>query len=144
LTRSAAAPRERLPLGLGVPPHPQQQRDEGQLGHQQQHAAAGQLLQPRDRGRVQRRDVVEQREQPVQRPVGGQPEQFLLARHVVVDRRFRASQLARQVLHARAVVAALVEHLDRAAPHARLHPSLLTGGHDEHDRKTDRMFSREL
>ena len=36
-----AAPGERLALGPGVPPHPQQQGDEGQFRHQQEHAAAG-------------------------------------------------------------------------------------------------------
>ena len=36
-----AAPGERLAFGLGVPPHPQQQGDEGQLRHQQEHAAPG-------------------------------------------------------------------------------------------------------
>ena len=42
-------------------------------------------------------------------------EQVLLARHVVVDRRLRDAQLPGDVLHARGVVAALVEDLDRLA-----------------------------
>src|SRR5580704_10711043 len=148
-------PRQRPPLRLGVPPDPQQQGDEGQLRHQQQHAAPGQFLQSRDGRRLHGRDLVQHREQPVERPVHGQPEQLLLARHVVVDRGLGDAQLPGQVLHAGPVVAALVEHLDRAAqhrlqvvagpaaPHAHLHPATPHRTRPP-ETKTDRMFSREL
>ena len=76
------------------------------------HAAADQEFQPLDRGRIECARLVGDGEQPVQRAVERTPQQLLLARHVVVDRRLRDAQAAGEVLHAGAVVAALVEHLD--------------------------------
>ena len=55
--------------------------------------------------------------EPVKRPVQRQPQQLLLARHVVVDPRLGDAEPPRQVLHARPVVAALVEDLDRDPQH---------------------------
>ena len=51
--------------------------------------------------------------QRVQRLVEGRGEQVLLARHVVVDRRFRQSELTGQVAHAGAVVPLPDEQVDR-------------------------------
>ena len=63
-------------------------------------------------------DLVGDREQAVERPVQRQREQVFLAVHVVVDRGLGDAEPPRQVLHAGAVVAALVEDGRRPPPAA--------------------------
>src|SRR5690606_25853102 len=56
--------------------------------------------------------LFQHREQRVQRPVDAEPEQFVLARDVVVDRRLGDPEAVGEVLHAGAFVTALVENPD--------------------------------
>ncbi len=108
---------ERGPLDVGVAAHAQQQGDVGRLGFEHLDAAPDEVLQSLDGGRGERPRPVRHHGQAGQGPVQGQPEQFLLARDVVIDRRLRDAEPGRQVTHARAVVTALVEQLDGHGQH---------------------------
>ena len=100
------APVERPSLGLGVAAHPQQQRDVRQVVDEHGDLAADDVAQPRERGAGDRGRLVEDREQPVERPLQRRPQQRLLAGEVVVERRLRDARGAREVLHGRGVVPA--------------------------------------
>ena len=108
---------QRGPLDVAVPAHPEQQRDVGRLGLEHLDAAPDQVLQALDGRGGERAGPAGHRGQAVQGPVQGQAEQFLLARHVVVDGRLGDAEPGRQVAHAGAVVAALVEQLDGRREH---------------------------
>jgi hypothetical protein len=111
-----AAALQGLALGPGVAAHAQQHGHVGQLGLQHRDRGADQRLEPVDRGRARGAGhgrLAHRRLQAVQRPPRGQAQQLLLPRHVVVDRRPGHPEAAGQVIHAGAVVAALVEHLRR-------------------------------
>ena len=116
-----AAP-QRGELDLAVAPHPQQQGDRRLVLDQHLDAAVHRLPQPfvcRAAGDVAAR-LLDDLGQPVEGLVEGEGEQVGLARDVVVDRRLAEAELAGQVAHAGAVVALLVEQLDRAAQHRLL------------------------
>src|SRR5690348_6202376 len=71
------------------------------------------MLEAVDRGALIRFGLVVNRGQRGQRTFARGREQRFLAVDVVVERRLRDAGSAREVFHARAVVAALVEDLDR-------------------------------
>ena len=113
---------QRRELDLAVAPHPQQQGDGRLVVDQHLDAAVHRLPQPfvcRAAGRTAAR-LLDDLGQPVEGFVEGQGQQVGLARDVVVDRGLAEAELTGQVAHAGAVVALLVEQLDRAAQHRLL------------------------
>jgi hypothetical protein len=107
-----APPLQGPPLGVRVAAHPQQQRHVRQFGDEHLDHAPYDVLQAPGGGPHARVLLVEDPEEPVQRPADGQAQQLLLAGDVVVDRRLGDARRPGEVLHGGAVVAALVEHLD--------------------------------
>jgi hypothetical protein len=110
-----AAAGQRLALGDRVAVHAQQEGDKRLLRDQYRDAAADQMLKPVDCPARKFLRGGRDREQAVQRAAGGQPEQLLFRRHMVIDRGLRDAERARQVLHRGRVVAALVEQPHRGS-----------------------------
>ena len=107
----------------------QEQRDVRQALDEHGDAPANQLLQLFHGRAISGRDVLDNSEQPIEGVVESEPQQFLLARHVVIDRRRADTEALRQIPHPRAVEAPFVEHLDDDVERGRRGRS--RGGHGD-------------
>ena len=109
--------RNRHALHGRIPPDAQQQGDVRQLSFQHRHRAPHEHFQSFDGWRIEHAGLLSRLGPSVQGTVESHPEEFFLAGDVVVDRGLRDAETLGQVVHARSVVAALVEEIHGDAQH---------------------------